>query len=863
MQSKIQKTQGPGEKPFTKRGDPSQAEPGVDQVSAAAAYQLLARSAARQTLQPAHWVSLQHAAGNRAVAGIVARKTAPPVQRDAVNPTPVARLDRTALLGDGTPGNPGTTLGTFRAYITTQADWFVEPTLTAADRDLLWKLVLMLQGSDHIGTALARVTLADLGATAAADMVFVRAYAEGAKSVPSTVRIVRPDASIARVIQLGKAMVDLATFVPSPVLRICIDQTGLETLVDNGLVPVLSDYYKDFSPTIENPAEQGPLLALLRTGLAPFAPLKDWVHDLHVFTPATRNQLVTNVADKGRTKPVLLVLMSGLDWNAAFFQAANLEAAVLNNKNLALVIQGAKSLADETVQLNKVADDYGQIPAPGAKARLGQVVIAGHGASTLVEQTTPGTGAVSGGEKYVSYNQAQIHPVSPGDDSERLIDALLLRMDPAAARVVFAGCLVGSHDVPETPTLSNVGTASAEINAALKANPNLRDLVNQRMAALKIKGTVQAANASTTFSAFNLDAAGKAQLSLGWDRDIGGPKAAYVKTGIEPEGALRAALETWADPALGPAWTTQAMRDHVAAIAARTEWWASITRTAFTIALPPVGTNVKPDVIANLAHRVEPWLLAGWDTTANAGRLARAVKPAEAPVLYPVMMASDRWTTFPHLPLIVQQAWMQVDAAREADFLAAIGATTFTRTKLTPMLDAGLIDPHLPTLLTTATPATPSRAQLFLALTLAISRGAAMPLDVRNLLRSAAGGVSTITFPAALGVPALLDGASELGVLRDIGLAPGAPPPVGSPPVPDDANADLNKDKTNETFISVSPRETIIAGLTRSVRKKPGFLAMPIGSLKAGDVARVVGMTAGWTAIDFNGKIGFVHGALP
>ncbi|HET7500803.1 MAG TPA: DUF4157 domain-containing protein, partial [Kofleriaceae bacterium] len=365
------------------------------------------------------------------------------VQR-AVLPTPTARRDRTALVGDGTPGKPGITLGEFQGYISQQADWFTEPTLDPAARGLLWELANMLQEGPQIGAALSNLRLAELINMLPADQAAVRAFAAGSATTAQTVRITRPPAKLDRAIELGKAMVDLQAFVPSLVLRICINQTTLEALVDEKLIDRLREYYAKFSPTIENPAEQAPLLALLRGGLAPFAPLIGWVHDLHVFTPATRLQLVANVADKSRKRPVMLVLMSGLDWNAAFLQAANLASAVANPANLALVVQGSASLGAATAMVNKVADDYGQVPKAGGKARLGQVVIAGHGQADLVEQTTPGTGAFNRDDKTVGYTQAEIHPTAPGDDSEKLIDTILTRMDPADARVVFAGCLVGS-----------------------------------------------------------------------------------------------------------------------------------------------------------------------------------------------------------------------------------------------------------------------------------------------------------------------------------------------------------------------------------------------------------------------------------
>jgi len=789
--------------------------------------------------------------------GVFRASAAPMVIQRAPVATPVTRLDRLALLGDGTAVNPGLTLGAFQSYINTQADWFVEPTLAKADRDQLWAHALLLQEGEHIGAGLANIRLAELGATGAADMVFARLFAEGAKPNVQNVRISNPPDKIARVIELGKAMKDLATFVPGAVLRVCVDQASLETLVDEVLINELRTYYTAFTPTIENPAEMPPLFVLLRAGTAAFNALVDWIHDLHIFTPDTRTKLVTNVADKTRKRPVLLVLFSGLDWNAAFLQASNLESAVKNNKNLGLVIQGAKNLAEETAKMNKAADDYGQIPKSGGKAQLGQVVFAGHGAATSVEQTTDRSSPTSQNDQYVSYGQAELHPTAPGDDSEKLIDAVLARLDPKDARIVFAGCLVGSHEVPSTTDLSGkISPEAKEINAAITANPNLRDLVYQRMAALKVTGTVQAANASTTFDAFDVNAAGKARLYLSWDPHIGGSKAQYVLTGSEPEGALRAALETWADPKLGPTWTTNKMRAHVAATAASTRWYISLTRTAFKLVLPGAG-DVKPEPINDLAHRVVYWLLAGWPDTVDVAGLASSVKAAEAPVVYPVMLASNMRAQ-PHLPVVVQEAWMSVDATHEATFLTALGATSLKRLGLEPLIDASVVDPQLPSLMTTVTPANPSRSQLILALVIAVDRGAKMPAPVQTLLQGAAGGVQTTSFPAALNIKPLLDGADELSVLRNIGLAPGAAPSLIGPKVADKANVDVDANKTNETFVPVKPRvETYKGTGALDVRDKASRKGAVLGQINAGDSVRIAGTVPGWNMIDFGGKLGF------
>jgi hypothetical protein len=771
-------------------------------------------------------------------------KTFPP----GVHPTLALRQSRLALLGDGTAGNPGITFPQFQSYIAQQADWFVEPTLTGPDRARLWDLANLKEQT----AGLAKLMLAELVAAAPADLVAIKAYAAGSAAAAQTVRITKPAPTVARAIELGKAMIDLV-YVPGPVLRVCIEQATLEKLVDGHLLPVLKDYFARFKPTIENPDEQAPLLALLGTGLAPYAPLVGWIHDLHAFTSLTLTTLAANVTNTSRSKPVLLILHSGLDWNTAFLQASNLQDAVTNGANLALVLQGATSLAEETARVDKIADDYGQKPSPGAKGRLGQVVFAGHGQATTVEQATPGTGAKSRGDQTVEYDEEDLSPKALGDASYTLIDKVLTRMDPADARVVFAGCLVGSHDVADSPDLADPKKAAKAINDSIKANPNLADLVKQRMKALKVKGTVVAANASTQFDRFNVDLAGKAQMSSPDDPAIAGSKAEYVQTGVEPEGAMRAALETWADPKFGPTWTTNKMRKHVADVAASKDWDISLTRTAFKLALPASG-NVNPQVINDLAHRVGDWGETGWIDSADPAGLARAVKPAEAPVVYPVMLVSDQVAGFPDLTTVVQEAWMSVDASHTASFRAALDATTLTRNKLTTLLDDSLINPKLATLLPTPSPAAPSQGQLRLALAIAVKRGSGMPAEVKTFLVGAAGGSTTTSFPAALGVPALLDGASELEILRNVGLAPGAQP--------DNANVDVDQDKTNETFVAVDPHQVTIVA-PKDARAKPDATAPVLAGLTPGMTVQVVGASGTWTVVDVGGKIGFVDGNLP
>lgn len=783
-----------------------------------------------------------------------------------VTPTPVARRDRLALIGDGTPANPGITIGELTPYVAAQADWFSEPTLTPADRDMVWNMLRDLDSNAPLRSAARGLHLAEVATMTPADRMLLDTYATGFDPAAQTVRLSTPVTTLTDARNKGAALRDLTVFVPAPVLRVVIPESGLDYLVAQSKVPELQTYYQQFHPTLEHPDEWPHVEALLTATLAPMAPLQTWIADLHVFSSATRSRLITNVGDTTRSRPVLLVLFSATDWNSAFLQAANMEAAVLNAHNLTLMVQGAPSLAALTVRVNDIANRYGERDVIGfdlstfsvryGPGRIGQVVFAGHGTDTSVEMAISSTAPVNEDDQWVRYQGESVDSATNTANTQLLIDTVLRRMDPTAARIVFAGCLVGSHEFPASMNLSNLPTAAATLRTHLAGSANLRDFVNARMATLGIVGTTQAALGSTPFSSFNVEASGAARLSQPDDPAIGGTPAQYVQQGSEPEGALRAALETYADTAIGPSTTSGWMRARVTALTGDIHWYRTQTRSAFQLALPPAG-DVNPATVLDLSHRVEPWLLAGWASTVDISRLASAVHAGEEPTVYGGMLASEMRGQA-HLPIAVQQAWMAADARQLPTFAAALDASPLTRTNFQPLLNRTIVDPRLATLLSTGSP--PTRGQLMLALTVAVDDGPVMPTDVRNFLRSAAGGAATSAFPAGLGVGALLDGADELQVLQDIGLAPGAAAtPSGSTAAPPDrANVDLDRDSTNERFVTIARREAAVTAVALNIRARPALSARVLGIVTLGTVVRVMGFSGTWSLIDANGRVGFV-----
>lgn len=111
------------------------------------------------------------------------------VFRHRVAPTPVARRTAVNVFGDGTAANPGLTLSEFEAYTRVQADWFAEPSLTAADRSDLWSLLLRTADGAHVLAGVGDVKVADLRSLVASDWTALDAFCRACHAGSSTVRI--------------------------------------------------------------------------------------------------------------------------------------------------------------------------------------------------------------------------------------------------------------------------------------------------------------------------------------------------------------------------------------------------------------------------------------------------------------------------------------------------------------------------------------------------------------------------------------------------------------------------------------------------------------------------------------------------
>jgi hypothetical protein len=787
----------------------------------------------------------------------------PAVQRKTtVNPVTLATEDKAAVFAKTIPD--------FHQYIKQQADWFTHPDFSTAataavDRAKVWKVAKLCARGFHVTSAMPTFTVADVAALAAGDAAKLDKYIECFDSSAMTIQLSTAAPTVARALQLGQALIDLA-IVPGPVMKIVIPEAGFIDIVDTAKVAELKKYYTTFAPTLETAGEWDHVRKLLDGGLTKYASLAGWIHDLHTFTEATLDELIINVKDRGRTKPVTLILFSALDWNAAFQQGTALEGVVKDKRNLALIVQGPASIAAATSEVERVANEYGQLVwswdpkkswLPTAKGRLGQVVIAGHGSEHGVEMASDGTGAwADEANGRVGYAGNDIdRNDSKKNGTDELFKTVIEHMDPADVNIVFAGCLVNSHEIPATtPISSNAKTAQKNLQAALKKHPNLAEYVRAKMASMGATGTVAASNASTQFDSFGLDGAtGKMTIDNKDDPDLGHSKLDYLKTGVEGEGVLRAAIECFADPAIGPAKTTTEIRTRVAAAAASNEWFTMIVRVGLEVCLPSAG-DVSAAKLNDVAHRIRPWGEMYWADVSSVEWMSDSTKKGEETKLYPAMLASDIATN-DQIAVGVNEAWLKFDATKGAAMMTALTASSYPTKTLGPTLVRKLVDKHLSTLLPPS--ASPTTGQLRLALTIASQDGKGMPKAVRDFLRAAAGGAKTTTFPAALSISTILDTAGEDQILDDIGLSPTAPVVSGST-VSVDGNVDTNADGTKDSYVEVTPFEAAVTVSVLNVRAKPNGAITD--TVKKGDVVRVMGMIHrnSWAMIDHGGNVGYV-----
>ena len=517
-----------------------------------------------------------------------------------------------------------------------------------------------------------------------------------------------------------------------------------------------------------------------------------------------------------------------------------------------LFLEGQASLAAITAEIPVLAAAYGQ-PDDKGVPRFAQTMIAGHGEARVTELAGTGNERIENNQ--VVYDSESLDLDNNQKATLDLLDALIGNMDPKTARLVFAGCLVGSNFIPP-------GTPAAGVVAQMAAQPSLGPFAEARGVAKGMPaGFTQSARASVALSGATslMDATGRFTITYPFDPDALSTPLAYIATGHEPEGLLRAVVEVIATLDKFKAESQLRIRQ-AAGKSSSDPWWDEMTLAAVNVALDgvAVGAGVDHNRILALSHMVGVPFLARWAGSygRDASSYIAEVNPQAvlAGLLYAELAKTPTFTAPPDLKarggrLIAEQGWMMLPAAREAALIAFLDATPdFTAEQIQAFLDPGVIGPKAPALFAGG----PTSGKLRLAL-------AWLNLQPGNAAMKAFL-TAEVTDPGT-GPELSAAAKAELGNMgeREVLTALGVVAMGGGPDPKPRANAEVRGTGDNRVLIDPHPYEATVLVDVANVRDRPGLHGDVDTNRKKGAKVDVMGFVHEWAAIDNNGRIAFIH----
>ena len=373
---------------------------------------------------------------------------------------------------------------------------------------------------------------------------------------------------------------------------------------------------------------------------------------------------------------------------------------------------------------------------------------------------------------------------------------------------------------------------------------------------------VQGARASLGTPGTLMDATGNLELKFADDPDAFGTSAAYIASGKEPEGVLRSAIEL---AATDPKTATAQLRARKAKGAPAGDWWQEVTVAFVEMALDGVAPAANVDLgrLHTLVQMVGTVFLSGWPDdfgiTVAHYRFGVNNHRTLAPTVYSKIAATSAYsgtdTDALNMRLIVEQARISFGQARQADLIALIDST----------ISISRIEKHLDIHAMSAKSLFPigSINAGKVRLALAWIRTDSTAKDVRKFLDHEV--VETGTgpeFSAIVHTELVSEGIPDKEILELIGRIKTGKSPAASK-VRDKANVELSGDTINDAFVGVQPYAAkVLPGITNLfVRRLPHLGNNQIALVQGGDSLNVMGFVHDWAAIDFTGKLAFVHKA--
>lgn len=774
--------------------------------------------------------------------------------------TTVQRKNRKQLLGDGTAAHTGITLNEFYSYTWIQADWFAHPTLLKADRDALWALIAKIDSGPHIQSGAGNLKLKDLIPLPPADWAALATFGHGCHQ-DDTVIILNNAIPLARRITLGNMMQQMEALIGGKVIKKTVSEDQLIDVAANPVLwPRITTYWNFFHPHLQRVYEVAPgargsefqKIINMFTAQSPvdFLALLGRIRNLHRFSIPTLNKLKSNFIDFSHTLPLHLIIQTGNDAGAFQDAAPKFEDVINTSPNLVLMLEGRDSLMQIQTAIPLIAQQFGKKDAKGNYS-IAQVIIAGHGSPESVQLAGTSAPSIVDGRVEYTTESLDISNAAAKVKTQALLDVLIQNLDPATAKIVYAGCLVGAHPVP-------VGTAAANVQPHIAAHPNLGEFTQQRGVAKGKPVNVEAARASVALSETSLmDPVTKdLHITYPFDPQAFGTAAAYLAVGHEPEGIMRAAVEV---AATNPIVASNLLHARLGFGVVSDPWWDQCVIAMVKVALDgvPLGSPVSLPRLLELAELAHLPFLSGFGTDfgISAASFVNDVNPlGSAPIIYrealnvPLMLAPAtndlRLGRF-----FMEQAWFNLVAGREASFITFLNGTPpdFMR-QMEVHLDRAVIGKYDATLFAPAALHTAGRIKLALAWLDQDSTNALVTTFFNTEI------TDTPTGPVlSAAVIAQLAGRGSDEILMTLGRL--APMPNGRP----QANAQIPGRKRNTLLIEPKAYiATVTSVLKLPVFRGPGPKHTGIGWVSPGDSLQVAGFTDAWAAFDFKGRLGYV-----
>ncbi|MEX0271136.1 DUF4157 domain-containing protein [Leptolyngbyaceae cyanobacterium UHCC 1019] len=749
------------------------------------------------------------------------------------------------------------TLNDFDSYARNQADWSNSPApnaLSVADKRSL-RTILEFGRSPNILNGCGTMTVQSLKDKGIVPTVTspLRTYSRAvAKAVP-TVELHQTD-DINKGMDWGKALQKLEPGLGGAVIQTIIkedgSQTQLQDLISANKVDALVNYNRVCHPVLHanNGSEIDSFLSLHGEGANPisYQGRLHQVRNFHRFEKAALDRLVQNQGNTSKAKPLALILHSTFDHNGAFHRDPNLTAAITDSHNLTLMLEGRSSLAEIQGELRPLARRYGR------NNRISQVMIAGHGNARVME--------LAGRLDRRTVNDPDTH--GQRDDAidldgnarrtQSFFQALLQNMESGPnARIVLNACLTASNTVPGSLD-PDPARAQQQINQAIATNPSLATHLQNMATAQGVNVGVRGSNAS--FGQVGMIDPVTGLLDIipagGSDPAMTADKFTYVREGREPEGAMRAVVECWAQD---QARCLQAVRDRQSAPYG-SSWDEKIIQAAYGIVL---SNSTNANLMNQLAQTVGGLSELKHRDECRVGTINRILPAAHLHTLFTSLASTSEWAAQHHIPLVVYQVWQKTDPSKRTDLLNQL--QHFNCLQASTFVDTAFLGADLAQILLLPPASPPPANHLKLAL-IHVTQGGINAGDTgREYLRSVAGGGRT--FPAGLNINGLLAGLStEQGILQDIGLGAAAAASGGSSaPLAPAPNVDLDGDGTNDFYIESMTRRGGVTVRSLRIRARPNTTSAILGGLSSGHQIFIIGEVSNWYGIEFGNRTAFVY----